>query len=141
MHFEPVLMIWDYYDGPRTGLTQFNGRPHYFKCLWDEFKNNYSENYELSPIDASFLNASSKNWEYYRKWELNFHNGLVSVETHPENRGLNLEYDKLEDYLKERVATIKSLPVTYTPEFRPLPKKEHLPVGVLRELEAYWEQT
>jgi hypothetical protein len=133
------MMIWDFYDGPRTGLAQFNGNPHYFKCLWDESKSNYSENFKLSPIDASFLNAANKNWEHYRKWELKFHNGLIAVETHPGNRGLNLEYDKYEDYLKKRVSKLKSLSDIYTADFRPRPNQEHLPVGVYRELEAYWK--
>ncbi|MGK5047301.1 hypothetical protein ACQ4WP_15580 [Janthinobacterium sp. GB4P2] len=30
--FEPVYMVWDIDDGPRTGLASFRGLPHYFAC-------------------------------------------------------------------------------------------------------------
>ena len=35
MVFERVLMVWDLYDGPRTGLALYNGAAHYFRCEFD----------------------------------------------------------------------------------------------------------
>ena len=141
MTFEPVLMVWDYYDGPRTGLAHLNGKPHYFKCLWSELDNNYSDKFELSPIDNSFLAIATSNWKHFRKWEVKFHSGLVTVETHPGNRGLNLDYDKRESELEEKIKTLTKIPDSYIPNFRPLPRKEKLPVGVMRDLEATWTKS
>lgn len=138
--FEPVLMIWDYYDGVRSGLTECNGRPHYFNCLWDEPKGNYSEKFELSPIDASFLKAATTQWNIYREWELKFHTGLVQLETHPGNRGVNQEYDNLEDILHKKLKTLIKLKHEFSAKFRPLPNQDSLPTGVWRDLEVQWEE-
>jgi hypothetical protein len=35
MTFEAVHAVWDYFDGPRTGLADYRGRPHYFVCKFD----------------------------------------------------------------------------------------------------------
>ena len=31
--FETVHYVEDYYDGPRTGIADFGGLPHRFRCL------------------------------------------------------------------------------------------------------------
>ena len=36
MAFERVYSVLDYYDGPRAGIANFQGEPHYFICGWDE---------------------------------------------------------------------------------------------------------
>lgn len=141
MTYEPVLMIWDIYDGPRTGLAEHGECPHYFKCLWDEPNDNYSKRFELSPIDASFLKAATQQWKIYREWELKFHTGLVSLETHPGHRGVNQKYDDLDDELKSGIKKLLPLENKFSPEFRALANQDALPTGVLRELEAKWNIT
>ena len=136
--FEPVLMIWDIYDGVRTGLAEYDGRPHYFKCLWDEPNENYSERFELSPIDATFLNAATQQWKIYREWELKFHTGMVTLETHPGHRGTNQKYDELEDEVNLAIKKLVPLKDKFIPKFRALPNQDTLPTGVLRELEVKW---
>ena len=34
---EPVYMVWDRYDGPRTGIASFQGSSHYFACVCATF--------------------------------------------------------------------------------------------------------
>lgn len=52
---EKVHSVWDFYDGPRTGIADYNGSPHYFACTWDVVSDDYGESYSLSPIDAETL--------------------------------------------------------------------------------------
>ena len=140
MTFEPVLMIWDIYDGPRTGLATYKNRPFYFKCLWDEQQGNYSEIFELSPVKTSFLQSATTQWKIYREWELKFHSGLVKLETHPDHRGIHIEYDNLKDKINKEVEKLVPLSAKYVPEFRALPNQNDLPQGVLRNLEANWRK-
>jgi len=140
MTFEPVLMIWDIYDGPRTGLAQYKGQPHYFNCLWDEPNDNHSEIFSLSPVDDSFIHSATVQWKIYREWEFKFHTGLVELATHPDNRGINLEYDRLKDELNSRLKKLVELPNNFIPEFRVLPNQDDLPDNVLRNLEASWRK-
>ena len=141
MIFEPVLMIWDIYDGPRTGLAEYKGQPHYFDCLWHDPNDDYSEKFALSPVDESFLQSAKTQWKIYREWELKFHSGVVPLETHPGHRGVNAEYDRLEDDLKSRLKTLRKLPKMFVPRFRPLPDQDDFPVGVLKNLEAHWQDS
>ena len=141
MTYEPVLMIWDFYDGARIGLAEHGDRPHYFKCLWDDQNNNYSERFELSPIGATFLNAATEQWKIYRKWELKFHTGIETLETHPGHRGTNQKYDELEEEVNWAIKKLVPLEDKFIPEFRALPNQDNLPTGILRELEVKWNVT
>ena len=140
MTFEPVLMIWDYYDGPRTGLAEYQGSPHYFNCPFDTDKGNYSEMFELSPVDESFLQSAQRQWKIFREWELKFHTGLAEHKTHPGYRGTDDEYDRLEDDLNSRIKKLIQLPNTFSSEFRALPNQDDLPKYVMRDLEANWRE-
>lgn len=45
-------MVWDLYDGARSGLADLNGAPHYFSCI---FNDEYTDEFELSPVSESYL--------------------------------------------------------------------------------------
>jgi hypothetical protein len=34
--FEKVYTMTDYYDGPRRGIADFDGRPHFYDSEWDD---------------------------------------------------------------------------------------------------------
>jgi hypothetical protein len=54
--FEPVHTVDDYYDGPRTGVAEFQGVRHRFRSLvWPPTKNWDSEDdrFELTREDSS----------------------------------------------------------------------------------------
>jgi hypothetical protein len=43
--YECVFTVTDYYDGPRKGIANYNGRPHFYECVFDGAKmitRNYS---------------------------------------------------------------------------------------------------
>jgi hypothetical protein len=57
--FEVVHSVDDYYDGPRTGVADFGGSPHRFRCLgWaspggpDEPWDPHEDRFELVPVGA-----------------------------------------------------------------------------------------
>ena len=90
MAFEPVYMVWDYYDGVRSGLASYGGTPHYFECEFDQAHGECSELYQLWPIDHQLPTLATEQWNLYRAWKMRFHLGEVPVKTHPGYR-----YDEL----------------------------------------------
>jgi hypothetical protein len=135
--FERVHMIWDIYDGPRSGLTDYKGVPHYFNCILAD-EGGYSEEFELFPIDSNFLSLAKEQWKIYREWEAKYHTGNEVLETHPGNRGLNTRYDELQDELDAKMKKLVKLDILCSANFQPLPNQSELPDVVLRDLEVEW---
>ncbi len=95
MRFERVREIWDFYDGPRTGIAEFKGIPHYFERVFDESADDYSNFFRLSPVGEEFLQHAAQRWVIFKSWEARFHRGLVSTESHPGHGKFDTEYDRL----------------------------------------------
>jgi hypothetical protein len=138
MAFEHVYMVWDLYDGARSGLACFRGQPHYFDCELDPVDGGYTEIYRLWPIDQGLLALATEQWQIYRSWERRFHSGEESVETHPGHRGQNARYDDLDDEIDRRLILLGSPACRARGEFRARDGQPDLPPGCLREMEAQW---
>src|SRR6267143_791258 len=57
-HYEPVLEVTEYYDGPRAGVAHFGGRPHKFQSLFidaTEYKDDFEsiDVFELIPVNQA----------------------------------------------------------------------------------------
>ena len=107
MAYEPVYMVWDIYDGVRSGLASYEGAPHYFECEFDHAHGGYSEAYLLWPIDQQLLTLATEQWQIYRAWEMRFHRGELPVKTHPGNRGQSPRYDELEDQIDRHLTRLR----------------------------------
>ena len=134
-------MVWDYYDGPRTGLTLYRNKAHYFEFLWDHKLNNYSEYFTLTAINENLLKTANRQWAIYREWEFKFHSGQLPFDTHPGHGGIDKEYDKLNSIIETKLAKLDRSTGTYTSVFRPSSKQKDLPSGMMKELEASWIET
>jgi hypothetical protein len=49
--YERVYTVIDYYDGPRKGIADYRGKPHFYECIFDESKNDYTDSFLLAPVD------------------------------------------------------------------------------------------
>jgi hypothetical protein len=78
MAFERVYSVWDYYDGPRSGIADYSGRPHYFLSEWNDIGENYTEIFIVVPIDSETLTLMLEMEQIWREWEAAFHRGEVS---------------------------------------------------------------
>lgn len=139
MMYERVYTVWDYYDGARSGIANYRNRPHYYVCEWDKDADDYAETFTLTPIDEKTLTISLEQWSIWREWEIAFHRGLRSQETHPALPRQNERYAELDALLKS------TLPISGGPNsvrkrasFRPQKQQDDLPPGALRDLEVEW---
>ena len=97
-------MIWDIYDGPRSGIATFQGEPHYFWCDFENVQYGH-EVFKLAPIAPDLLAIATENWAIYRAWELKFHSGLVESASHPGHGGIDQRYDELNERIETALTT------------------------------------
>ena len=133
-----VLAVWDLYDGPRTGIAEYRGNPHYFFCGWDPAADDYSNIFDLSPIDEPTLKLALEQWTIWRSWESDYHAGRVAQDTHPGFGGINLRYDELDLLLKAAVAALPLPSIQAIPQFNPDLDDSDLSAGVMRPLLVVW---
>lgn len=138
MSFERVHMVWDFYDGVRSGIADYRGAPNHFDCAFDGDKDEYSDVYRLWPVDSELLDLATEQWHRYTAWERRVHSGEVSRETHPGHRGQDPRYDELEDRIDHRLKALGAPVSRALATFRACSDAPELPAGNLRELEVEW---
>lgn len=135
---EPVLMVWDFYDGVRSGIALYQGQPHYFECGFDEEEGEHTDVFELWPLDEPMMALAAEQWMLFCAWERCFRAGEVPAETHPGHRGQNARYDEIEDRIKDfldsRVAPVHRLQAT----FEPRETQPENSVGPFKALDVTW---
>ena len=134
---DTVHAIWDFYDGPRTGVADFHGQPHYFSCQWDDAEDDYSNTYSLSPIDADTFALVLQKRAIWQEWEVAFHAGQVSSESHPGLGGRDLRYDQLQVLLQARIGALPAPSFLVQAQFYSA-SADRLPIGVMRALLVQW---
>ena len=137
MAYERVHTLSDYYDGPREGLANYHGKPHRYLNQWDNTADDWSETYELTPVDAEIFGLEMERWQIWRTWEQAFHAGEVPHESHPGYGGQNARYDELGRIVAWRMLNLKPLDFRLAATFRAVQAHDAKP-GVLRELEVEW---
>lgn len=141
MAFEPVHTVWDYHDGPVTGLAGYRDQPHYFERIFDEAADEYSERFSLSPIDGDTFRIALEQWAIWFAWEAAFHSGKAAQETHPGYGGRDARYDELKAQLNDRLARVHALPGLFEGDFRIAANAPELPKGVRRPMEVEWRSS
>jgi hypothetical protein len=136
--FEHVYTIWDFFDRPRDGLADFAGAPHYYKCRWDEGADDYSSEYDLSPVSAEFVQLAMEQWAIWKRWEEAFRTGTVSHDTHPGFGGVDQQYDELESKIDSAIAALGPAKLRATAEFRAATSTDPLAPEIKRGLEVQW---
>jgi hypothetical protein len=81
--YERVLTVHDWWDGPRAGVANFKGRPHFYASSWDDAADDWSDIYTLVPIDQNTLTLMLEDYEIWRRWRLAFDSGKVAAESGP----------------------------------------------------------
>ena len=136
MAFERVYTVWDYWDGPRSGIAKYRGQAHYFRSEWNESEGDYAETCLLTPIGQETLTLAMDQWSIWRAWESAFHRGEVSESTHPAL--VDLRYKRLEKTIKDLISNDRHEVSLAVPAFRSRSGQASAPVGVMCELEVEW---
>ena len=135
---EHVYLVWDFYDGVRSGIAGYRGSPHYFDCEFDHGVDDYSPSFRLWPIDKEIFDLALEQWQIYRAWERIYISGGVSAESHPGNRGQDRRYDEIQARLHEMLKPLGPPAHRAIAWFEARADQQTLPAGCIRELEVEW---
>ena len=117
--YENVYTITDWYDGERAGVADFDGRPHYYECLFDE-SIGYTSTYLLHPIDPETFRLALEDWEIWERWDAARKEGKVGLETHPALPEDRARHNEIEAILKGRLVVDPAHDVKAEADFRAL---------------------
>lgn len=133
---ETVFTVTDYYDGPRRGIANYQGTPHFYECTFDLANDEYSDLYRLTPLDEQVFRLAMEDWEIWRRWELAFHKGKTNMGTHPSLPEDAARHEELEQFLGNALQS-SSNAITRIGKFSALGHSELL-AGVSRQLQVQW---
>jgi hypothetical protein len=133
--YERVFTMTDYYDGPRRGIANFDGRPHVYDSPFDHWEDHYDDLYELRAVDEETLRLALEDWEIWLRWEAAFYAGTATVDTHPALPPDRARHDALARSLEARLAALPGPVIRARAVFRP----SGTPDGASRRwLEVQW---
>ena len=135
--FEIVHTCTDWYDGPRRGIADYHGQPHFFESEWSDGEDIYADTFLLEPIDVATFQLALEDWAIWRRWETAFYQGLVAMETHPAMPEERSRHREIEPLLKERLVIQPGRAIRKWAEFRVRDDPEWSGLG-WRPLEVRW---
>ena len=135
--YEEVFTVTDYYDGPRKGIASFKGQPHFYDCIFDDAKDEYSDLYRLTPISQRILELAKEDWAIWKKWESAFHSGKATRESHPALPQDRVRHEEIRAVLDSALMTDTAVCALRRGSFEPRGRGEY-PKGVMRPLQVRW---
>ncbi|MEV8406042.1 hypothetical protein AB0R12_09555 [Streptomyces niveus] len=93
--FERVYAELEWYDGPRVGLADVNGKPHYFQNH-DYVHADEADEYQVWPASEAAVQLEREQWSIFARWNERREAGEVGAESHPDHGGVDARYDELE---------------------------------------------
>jgi hypothetical protein len=137
--YECVFTVRDYCDGPLKGIANYLGHPHFYERIFDEVKDNYSDLFRLSPLDAEIFQLAMEAWNIWRRWEIAFHTGKTNIGTHPALPHEAKRRAELTSVLDRFLAIDPGKAVARIGQFEVL-GRPNLPKGVRRPMQVKWSE-
>jgi hypothetical protein len=95
----------DYYDGPRAGVADFDGRPHTYDSVFDHTRDDCSEAFDLQPVDEETLVLALEAWAIWLRWETAYHAADTSADTHPALPADRARHDEIAPLIAARLSS------------------------------------
>ncbi|MER5924808.1 hypothetical protein [Streptomyces mirabilis] len=92
--FERVYAELEWYDGPRAGLADVDGQPHYFQG-YDYDSADEADEYSVWPASDAAVGLEREQWAIFARWNERHQAGTVGPESHPGQGGIDPHYDEL----------------------------------------------
>lgn len=127
----------DYYDGPRKGIADLDGRPHLYESEWDDIGDDYAFTFRLSPVTPDVFALAMESWGIWLRWETAFHRGHTTQDTHPALPDDRARFLELEPLLEAELKIDDANHVRAQGDFKPFPSPEWSGVGFV-PLQVKW---
>jgi len=125
--FETIYTVDDYWDGPLEGVADYLGKPHYYKCVFDEEREVWTHDFILTPIDSETLDLVLEAWAIWLRWETEFNKGNNSLDSHPALPEDRLRQEQLHDILATRLRVNSDKEFRVHGQFEAMIAGEHQP--------------
>jgi hypothetical protein len=135
--FEEVYS-YDWYDGPRNRIANFNGKPYYFESQWEDINTDNPDSFKLSPISEELLSVAIRDWQLWQKWEEAYYQGLTTPESHPFLPENTAEGQRLRQILKDQLLIDEANCLKARAEFRPVDRIHKMNYG-MKDLVVKWQ--
>jgi hypothetical protein len=122
--FEKVYTITDYYDGPRQGVTFFQGKPHLYESRFSDIGGKTKDSFFLMPITSDVFELALEEWDIWLRWEKAFRQGLTSMDNYPALAEDTARHLWLKQELKSRLVLDKSITFCATALFQVFEEQE-----------------
>ena len=93
--YERVHIEIGWYDGPREGICEINGKLHRFVSEFSEEMDDYTDLFKIYPVSDDIYKLEKEQWKIFVEWNYKYEKGEVSVDSHPANNNRWKEIDKL----------------------------------------------
>lgn len=103
---EHVFVENEWYDGPRAGVANVNGKPHRFVSQWDEERDDDLGTFLVWPIEPGELALETEQWEIFVRWNDQYAAGAAATDSHPGHRGTNQRWDEISALLATRRGSV-----------------------------------
>lgn len=137
--YEAVFTVHGYHGGPREGVANLHGIPHFYECIFDDKRDEYSDSYLLIAISQEVFKAAIENWQIFLRWRKAYDAGSVGLETHPALPRDKSRYTETKQTLDQAVASGRNKAIRAKGEFEILGEPD-LPRGVLAPWQVKWRE-
>jgi hypothetical protein len=135
--YEEVFTVTDYYDGPRRGIANFNGKPHLYDCIFDEVRDDYSDEYQLTAIPNHIFDLAMEDWAIWERWRTAFDAGQATNESHPALPQDRTRHDEIRSVLNSALKTDELRSVVRIGLFEPI-RTPALLRGAMVDMQVKW---
>jgi hypothetical protein len=134
--WEKVHTVHDFFDRPRSGVADWDGVPHAYKCRWNDAADDWDEIFSLAPLGSAEMAAIMEQWAIWLRWRAAHDAGTLTPEDHhPALARDRARYDALTPTVAQALGTAENGPINATAEFR------GCSMGLLAGSEVRWTQT
>ena len=104
--FEPILVVLEFWDRPRSGIAEFRGVPHFFECEFDTVADEFSDIHTLRPVDQETISLAYEKDRITKAWWAAHRRGEVPFSSKPDLPGQNARHAELETTIKARISRL-----------------------------------
>lgn len=92
--FQHVYVELEWWDGPRAGIVDIDGVPHYFQRASEGL-----DEYFVWPTEPYVVTLEREHWQIFVHWNERYEAGAASPDNHPSSGGVDARYDELTEVL------------------------------------------
>jgi hypothetical protein len=112
-----VRVVLEFYDRPRRGIADFDGKPVYFECVFDEGEDEWTDSYRLIPVTGELVTLARERDEIFQDWRKAFDAGAETLATHPARPPDRARFELLSTLVEEHLQKLDGPVVTATGRF------------------------